>query len=185
MPKVRASVTDELNKFVRDFGSNISSNDGSVLFCKVCEKLNFRLACVSAGIPLWKLENPSLRTFLEKYVKEKLPSESTLRKNGLDCAYQGIMEEIQTYMKDKKIWLSLDETTDAEGRFGSFNQRGKNTFGKQPFTELSGNYSRIPGTITKLEDRDLPLVDAVNIVNNTIKDICSVSGSKGRLIKKN
>jgi len=165
MPKVRCSVTDKLNKLVCEFGNDIFSTDGSVLFCKVCEKsVNFEKkyfvtqhtegashkravetkgsasktpllktfvatsnrqsefsfdlcnAFVSAGIPLWKLQNPSLRSFFEKHVKQNLPDESTLRKNYLDRAYQSTMDKIQINMKDKKIWLSIDETTDVTGR---------------------------------------------------------------------
>jgi len=143
----------------------VFSSDGSVLFCKVCEKaVNFEKryfvtqhtegvahkkvlekkanaaktpllktfisttkrqsnfsydlcnAFVCAGIPLWKLQNASLRSFFEKYVKQDLPDESTLRKNYLDRAYQSTMDEIRRNLADKKIWMSIDETTDTTGR---------------------------------------------------------------------
>ena len=128
MPKVSSSIGKKLNDFVKEFGSDVFSTDGSVLFCKVCEKsVNFEKkyfisqhvqtakhqnaanktkpgdqqtsllttfsastsrkstfslelckAFVDAGIPLWKLENKSLKLFLEKYTKEVIPSESTI-----------------------------------------------------------------------------------------------------------
>ena len=48
--------------------------------------LDLFTAFVNAGIPLWKLENPTLRQFFEKYTNEPVTSESSLRKCYLsDC----------------------------------------------------------------------------------------------------
>lgn len=74
-------------------------------------------AFIDAGIPLWKLENQSLRCFLEKYTKEHIPSESTLRKNYVDTNYNTTVQSIRDSVADNKIWISIDETTDALGRF--------------------------------------------------------------------
>lgn len=111
MPKVCVKSNAKLNKFVKEYGSDIFSTDGLLLFCKVCEKsINFEKkyfvsqhlntskhksaatrmtekqtclissyvaassrksqfsidlckAFVQAGIPLWKLENKSVRFF--------------------------------------------------------------------------------------------------------------------------
>ena len=167
MPKVSSSIGKKLNDFVKEFGSDVFSTDGSVLFCKVCEKsVNFEKkyfisqhvqtakhqnaanktkpgdqqtsllttfsastsrkstfslelckAFVDAGIPLWKLENKSLKLFLEKYTKQVIPSESTLRKNYVDTLYDLTMQRIKEEVKDKKIWISIDETTDVKGRY--------------------------------------------------------------------
>lgn len=167
MPKVSASSGKKLNDFVREFGSDVFSTDGSVLFCKVCEKsVNFEKkyfvsqhvqtakhqtaaqktkpgnqqtsllttftasssrkstfslelckAFVDAGIPLWKLENKSLKLFLEKYTNQQIPNESTLRKNYVDTNYALTMQRIKDEVKDKKIWISIDETTDVKGRY--------------------------------------------------------------------
>lgn len=40
---------------------------------------------IDAGIPFWKLENQSLKKFLQKYTGEPVPRESTLRKKLLAC----------------------------------------------------------------------------------------------------
>jgi transcriptional regulator of met regulon len=166
MPKLCTSLVKKLNDLVREFGSEDFSNDGSILFCKACEKTvnhekkyfvsqhvatsihkrsierkrsksqttirsvydaasssrhstfssELCKAFVDAGIPLWKLENESLRSFLTKYTKQHIPSESTLRKNYVSSHYDSTMEEIKTFVQDKKIWVSIDETTDCTGR---------------------------------------------------------------------
>ena len=41
-------------------------------------------ALVKSNIPLNKVENPNLKSFLEKCTKKELPSESTLRKTYLE-----------------------------------------------------------------------------------------------------
>ena len=42
MPKVKACTSKKLDSFVKDFGSDVFSTDGSILFCKTCEKsVNF------------------------------------------------------------------------------------------------------------------------------------------------
>lgn len=166
MPKESASVSTKLNKLLREFGKDIFSTDGSVLFCKFCEtKVNFEKkyfvtqhlstakhkmsanksvdpkktcllqnfkgisqgqsqfsldlckALLDANIPLWKLENSSLKEFLQKYTKEQIPNESTLRKNYVDIVYLSVIENIREKVKEKQIWVSIDETTDALGRY--------------------------------------------------------------------
>ncbi|KAG7171882.1 CGG triplet repeat-binding protein 1-like 1, partial [Homarus americanus] len=157
----------KLNDLVWEFGCDVFSTDGSVLFCKVCEKaVNFEKkyfvsqhvqtakhqtaaqktkpgsqqtsllttfsapsSCkstfsldlcktfVDAGIPLWKLEKKSLKLFLEKYTKQQIPSESTLRKNYVDTNYALALQRIRDEVQDKKIWISIRETTDVMGRF--------------------------------------------------------------------
>lgn len=165
MPKVPSSTKEKLNKFVSEFGRDIFSSDGTILFCKVCEKsVNFdkkfhvsqhlngkyhkdaalmkkneKKSCmltsfvqmtaresqfsmdlcsafVNAGIPLWKIQNKFLKEFLKKYTKEKVPCESTLRKTYLEKAYLEKIIEIRQAVKTSKIWVSIDETTDAVGR---------------------------------------------------------------------
>ncbi|XP_018497475.1 uncharacterized protein LOC100908769, partial [Galendromus occidentalis] len=139
MPREKPSTRSRLGTYVKLFGEEILSSDGQVLFCKVCErevsadkkflvmqhvngvrhksslnkkkeqsnsssvpqiipyleasgkKSQFNLdlcdAFLSAGIPLYKLDNQKLRALFENYVHGKF------------------------------IWLSVDETTDATGRF--------------------------------------------------------------------
>uniref|UniRef100_A0A2S2Q5L2 CGG triplet repeat-binding protein 1 n=1 Tax=Sipha flava TaxID=143950 RepID=A0A2S2Q5L2_9HEMI len=74
-------------------------------------------AMVSANIPLNKLSNIEFRTFLEVYSRKDVPTESVLRKFYLDDCYNEMMEKIRQRVFDRKIWVSLDETTDAEGRY--------------------------------------------------------------------
>ena len=38
MPKTNYSTTYKLNQFIREFGKDIFSTDGTALFCKICEK---------------------------------------------------------------------------------------------------------------------------------------------------
>lgn len=165
MPKVKACTSKKLDSFVKEFGSDVFSTDGSILFCKACEKsVNFEKkyfisqhletskhktakdkkdgktptliptcfqlssrksefamdlcrSFVDAGIPLWKLENKSIRAFLQKYTNQSVPCESTLRKTYLDDCYTEVLKTIQNEIGTKNIWLSIDETTDVTGRY--------------------------------------------------------------------
>lgn len=36
MPKAKSSVSNRLHSFVSEFGNDIISSDGDILFCKVC-----------------------------------------------------------------------------------------------------------------------------------------------------
>lgn len=74
-------------------------------------------ALISANIPLNKLQNPKFKTFLEIYTKNEVLSESTLRKGYVDEIYNETMDKIREKISNKKIWVSIDETTNAEGRF--------------------------------------------------------------------
>jgi hypothetical protein len=74
-------------------------------------------AFVAADVPLYKLNNPLLRDCLEKYTGRKLPEQSTIRKNYLNESYETVMECIRVEIGDSPIWVSIDETTDANGRY--------------------------------------------------------------------
>lgn len=74
-------------------------------------------ALVAANIPWTKLENPVFRSFLEKYCNTKIPCESTLRKNYLGYTYEEVLSSIRSEVGDSSIWISVDETTDANGRY--------------------------------------------------------------------
>jgi len=71
---------------------------------------------VSADIPFNKL-NKCFREFLEKYTKQTIPNESTLRKSYLADIYDQTITNIPNYISNQKIWISIDETTDVEGRY--------------------------------------------------------------------
>jgi len=49
-------------------------------------------------------------------VDKDIPSVSTLRKTDVEDCYQETMDEIRNEVKNKNIWVSIDETTDSEGR---------------------------------------------------------------------
>ena len=74
-------------------------------------------AFISADIPFYKLESPSLREFLVSYLPDQvIPHESTIRKEYLSICYNSTMKRIQESVANQKIWVSIDETTDAVGR---------------------------------------------------------------------
>lgn len=74
-------------------------------------------AMVHANIPFYKLENPTLRSFLAKYTNQMIPDESTLRKGYLKTCYEDTMQTIRNVLKGQRIWISIDETTDSVGRY--------------------------------------------------------------------
>lgn len=74
-------------------------------------------ALMAANIPLNKLNNSKFREFLEKYTGKNIPFESTLRKGYVDDVYNKTIENIKTEIGENKIWVSIDETCDVEGRY--------------------------------------------------------------------
>lgn len=74
-------------------------------------------AFVAANIPWNAIENPVLRQFLQKYCKQNIPSESTLRKNYLDRIYNETLASIREDIGDSYIWVSVDETSDPMNRY--------------------------------------------------------------------
>jgi hypothetical protein len=72
---------------------------------------------VSSNIPLHKVEAASFRKFLEKYTTHPIPTESTLRKNYLASCYEDTINKIRNNVRKNKIWVSIDETSDVDGRF--------------------------------------------------------------------
>lgn len=82
------------------------------------EQFNLDLceALISANIPLSKLENPSFKLFLEKYLKTSVPCESTLRKNYVKDVYSITISKIREHIGNNFIYFVVDETTDSCGR---------------------------------------------------------------------
>jgi Protein of unknown function (DUF 659) len=164
MPKSKPLFSSTLRKYVNEFGGDIFSTDGTILYCKVCEvrvsaekkftiqqhvasnkhivgvqkKNDKKTSCLqtlittssnscfnsdlckaflSANIPLNKLSQPTFRKFLEKYTNKSIPDQSTLRKTYVHECYEDTLCEIRTYASNKKIWISIDETTDTMGRY--------------------------------------------------------------------
>lgn len=74
-------------------------------------------ALLFSNIPLYKVNNFKFKNFLEKYTSKNIPDESTLRKNYVDSIYQKTLIKIQAEVFNRKIWVSIDETTDVDGRY--------------------------------------------------------------------
>lgn len=74
-------------------------------------------ALVSANIPLRKLDNIEFKTFLKTYCKFNIPDESTLRKKGVEVVYTSVIEKIRDEISDNYFYITVDETTDACGRY--------------------------------------------------------------------
>jgi len=74
-------------------------------------------ALMSSNIPLHKISNIHFRSFLEKYTGKEIPTVTTLRKTYVNDCYDDTMKIIRNYVTGKKIWVSIDETTDKSGRF--------------------------------------------------------------------
>lgn len=78
---------------------------------------NLCFAMLSSNIPLAKRKQPNFRNFLEKYMNRQIPEESTIRKNYVSTCCDETLASIRAYVENKKIWVSIDETTDVEGRY--------------------------------------------------------------------
>ena len=74
-------------------------------------------AMISADIPFWKLQNVCFNNFLKKCTGQNIPCESVLCKVHLKRCYNSKMDFIKSKIKGKKIWVSIDETTDSCGRY--------------------------------------------------------------------
>lgn len=93
-------------------GECSTSQDKNVQFAEdLCSAL------VSADIPLYKIRNKNIISFLEKYTEYKVPSETTLRNKHLRNLYTSTLDHIKTCIKNRYLWISIDETTDATGRY--------------------------------------------------------------------
>lgn len=88
-----------------------ASNKKSAFFKDLCKAL------MTANIPKNKISNIEFRKFFEKYTLHAVPSESTLWKTYINDCYDECMSEIRQYITGNKIWVSIDETTDVEGRY--------------------------------------------------------------------
>ena len=74
-------------------------------------------ALVMSNIPLNKVENPNFKSFLEKWTKKELPSESTLRKTYLEDEGKKCIQDIILRPHGEDIHLIIDECTDVLGRY--------------------------------------------------------------------
>ena len=67
-----------------------------------------------ANIPLNKLENDSIKNLFEKYLPDNVtfPSSSMVRKQ-IPVYHKEIFESIKREMKNKKVAIMCDESTDS------------------------------------------------------------------------
>jgi len=98
-------------KFKQNFLSSTSSSVSNTFNSDLCQ------AFIKTDIPLAKLQNFNLKSFLEKYTAQSIPDESTLRKNYIQPIYKETLVSIRNSISDGPIWVSIDETTDVDGRF--------------------------------------------------------------------
>ena len=168
MPKDALPTKERLESYVNFFGPDVLSTDGTVLWCKPCDKeisrdkefavaqhaagashikllkqvmepsspraVEFGDSLVTAGgkaqysmdlcdaffsanILLRKLDHAKLKAFLEKYISQATPSSVTVRLNYISDLYERKLKHIRNSVTGKKIWISLDETTDVTGQF--------------------------------------------------------------------
>jgi hypothetical protein len=57
---------------------------------------------------------------LENYTTHPIPTESTLRKKYLASCYEDAINKIRNSVRKNKIWVSIDETSDVDGRFVAY-----------------------------------------------------------------
>lgn len=72
---------------------------------------------VQCNIPLNKVNLKPFKAFLEKYCKQRIPDESTLRKSYVYPVYKETFGAIKNIVAKNHIWFSVDETTDSRGRY--------------------------------------------------------------------
>jgi len=106
--KLNCLITSGKNQL---FLSECDISDSSKKF-----NLDLTEAFVAADISLCKIDNSILKGFLTKYTNRTIPSESALRKSYLRQCYENSMSKIKEKVVGRKLWVSIDETTDSCGR---------------------------------------------------------------------
>nr|CAD7430936.1 unnamed protein product [Timema monikensis] len=124
-------------------------------------------AMVAANIPWKKLENPDFNAFLNKYTNMKIPDESTLRKHYLHSTYLSV---VQTFDEEQAVAITEENAAISCSSVSA------------DLTNVKSNFGNLPGSITALEARDLPLVKAVKIMRGIEENLNQASGSVGTAI---
>ena len=73
-------------------------------------------ALLSANIPLAKLKNIQLKSFLEEEMNRKLPTPDILRRNQVPVISQSVLAKIRDMISEKNVYLIIDETQDPDSR---------------------------------------------------------------------
>lgn len=71
---------------------------------------------LAANIPLYKIEDAAVIDFITKYTDHAPPSRTLLRTKYVPQLYEEFMQKLRIKVKNKCIWLTVDETTDCEQR---------------------------------------------------------------------
>jgi len=74
-------------------------------------------ALVATNIPFNKLQSTPFKNFLQKYVNQNIPDESTLRKNYLKICFESTLTKIREKLTNNFIYIMVDETTDSRGLY--------------------------------------------------------------------
>ncbi|VVC37026.1 Methionine repressor MetJ domain, partial [Cinara cedri] len=85
------------------------SNRKNLFFEDLCN------AFAAVNIPLHKLGNHVLKSFLEKYTGKSIPDERTLRKNYISNIYKNVMDQIISDIGNNYVYITVDEITDPRG----------------------------------------------------------------------
>lgn len=149
------SMKNKINEKPQQLLSDMLSNNNYSFNKELC------MAMLSANIPFNKLKNKLFCNFLEKHIAKKIPDESTLRKNYVDQCFNETIDSIRKYIENKKIWVSIDETSDVEGRYVAnvivgtleISKPGKSFLLNCEVLEKANN-----STISKLFDRSMAIV---------------------------
>ena len=113
------------------------------------------LALAQAGVPFSKFENKEFKSFLEKELGYKLPSESVLRKHYLEQAFERKRQEMVDLLKNEKFYIIFDETKNKKmenvTRWGTWVKCG---------IYLGKNWCVIADWVKNLEDDGIIVADA-------------------------
>ncbi|XP_018497666.1 uncharacterized protein LOC108865268 [Galendromus occidentalis] len=72
---------------------------------------------VESNIKLYKNQQQSFRTFMQKQCQADPPNHTTLRKTYLKKLYEGTVYKLRSSIGDNRICISIDETADVKGQF--------------------------------------------------------------------
>ena len=106
--KHQKNIGSKKRKSTDDLSLYSVTNDDLKLFF-------FRLtfAFMAADIPLEKLKNDVLKTFLQDYTGKKIPDPSTLRNNHVSSVYSKLLVKARKVIGlNSKIYIMVDETKD-------------------------------------------------------------------------
>ncbi|PSN40041.1 hypothetical protein C0J52_22487 [Blattella germanica] len=144
-------------------------------------------ALVCSSIPWNKLNNPAFRSFLEKYcINQKIPDESTLRKNYLPPLYDSTLESIRSDIGENSVWISVDETCDSCRRYvGNFvvGKLHPDTRGRPHLLACKMLEKANHSTIARFVNDSLRLLWPSKMENNRSKELILVTHSAPYMLK--